>query len=346
MTIFKCVVALLSIGLTLMAIPLPAKMVVKVAHVDPADPFMSADHSAAVVFKTMVETATGGDIEVRVYPSSTLGSGREQMSMLKDNVIQVHLATAGNMATMYPLIGVLDTPFAIPNMSVAWEVFDGWYGEKIKKSIYEKTGLRCLEVLDQGGFFHFTNNKRPIRTLDDIKGIKFRTMTLPSHIAFFRSMGASAIPTAWAEVYTALQTGVVDGQHNPFAPILGSKLYEVQKYLTLSGHIWSTHWFLVNDQWYQSLTDDQKQIVRNAAAVGKVCGRGITKIYECSDKGMAVIQKKTIVNQISIKDKEKFGQVTIPAMRTFIKESLGEEGVVLQDDFLKAIKEARTKLGY
>ena len=74
-----------------------------------------------------------------MYPSSTLGSGREQMSMLKNNVIQVYLATAGNMATMYPLIGVLDTPFAIPNMSVAWEVFDGWYGEKIKKSIYEKT---------------------------------------------------------------------------------------------------------------------------------------------------------------------------------------------------------------
>jgi TRAP-type C4-dicarboxylate transport system substrate-binding protein len=231
-------------------------------------------------------------------------------------------------------------------MSVAWEVFDGWYGEKIKKSIYEKTGLRCLEILDQGGFFHFTNNKRPIRNLDDIRGIKFRTMTLPSHIAFFRSMEASAIPIAWAEVYTALQTGVVDGQHNPFAPILGSRLYEVQKYLTLSGHIWSTHWFLVNEQWYQSLTDDQKQIVRNAANVGKVSGRGITKIYECSDKGMAVIQKKTVVNQLSIKDKEKFGQVTIPAMKEFIKESLGEDGVAMQDDFLKAIKEARLKLKY
>ena len=123
-------------------------------------------------------------------------------------------------------------------------------------------------------------------------------MTIPTHINFFRSMGASAIPIAWSEVYTSLQTGVVDGQHNPFAPILGSNLYEVQKYLTLSGHIWSTHWFLVNDQWYQSLTDAQKKVVRNAATVGKVCGRGITKIYECSDKGMTVAQKKIIVNQL------------------------------------------------
>lgn len=343
---FICAVAIISMSLTLTAVPTTAKMVVKLGHVDPADPFMSADHSAAVVFKTMVETATNGALEVLVYPSSTLGSGREQMLMLKNNVIQVYFATAGNMATMYPLIGVLDTPFAIPNMSTAWEVFDGWFGEKIKKSIYEKTGLRCLEVLDQGGFFHFTNNLRPIRTLDDIKGIRFRTMTLPSHVAFFRSMGTSAIPISWAEVYTALQTGVVDGQHNPFAPILGSKLYEVQKYLTLSGHIWSTHWFIVNDQWYQSLTYDQKQIVTNAANVGKVCGRGITKIYESSNKGMAVIQKKTEVNQLSIKEKEKFGQVTIPAMREFIKKNLGEEGVELQDNFLKAITEAREKLGY
>lgn len=343
---FVCTVAILLISLTLLSMPTHAKMIVKVSHVDPADPFMSADHSAAVVFKTMVETATNDDIEVRVYPMSTLGSGREQMSMLKNNVIQVYLATAGNMATMYPLIGVLDTPFAIPNMSTAWEIFDGWFGEKIKNSIYEKTGLRCLEVLDQGGFFHFTNNIRPIRSLDDIKGIKFRTMTLPSHIAFFRSMGASAIPTAWAEVYTALQTGVVEGQHNPFAPILGSKLYEVQKYLTLSGHIWSTHWFMVNDQWYKSLTIDQKQIIRNAATVGKICGRGITKIYESSDKGMAVIRKKTEVNQLSIKEKEKFGRVTIPAMREFIKKNLGEEGVDMQNDFLKAIAEAREKLNY
>jgi TRAP-type C4-dicarboxylate transport system substrate-binding protein len=159
-------------------------------------------------------------------------------------------------------------------------------------------------------------------------------------------MGASAIPIAWAEVYTALQTGVVDGQHNPFAPILGSKLYEVQKYLTLSGHIWSTHWFMVNDEWYQSLTDNQKQIVRNAANVGKICGRGITKIYESSDKGMAVIRRRTEVNQLNVEDKEKFGQVTIPAMRKFIKKHLGEKGVELQDKFLKAISEAKAKLGY
>jgi len=103
---------------------------------------------------------------------------------------------------------------------------------------------------------------------------------------------------------------------------------------------------MVNDQWYRSLDVDQKRIVRNAANVAKVCGRGITKIYECSDKGMLAIKKKCKVNQLSIKDKEKFGKVTIPAMRAFINESLGQEGILLHDDFIRAIAEARAKFGF
>lgn len=339
-------VVVLMLSLTLSVMPVSAKTTIKVAHIDPADPFMSADHSASVVFKAMVEAATNGEIEVRLYPASILGNSRDLMAMLKANQIQVFLSSVGGIGTFYPEIGVLDTPFAIPNMSVAWEVFDGWFGDKIKQNILDKTGLRCLEILDQGGFFHFTNNKRPVTSLDDMKGIKFRTMTLPSHIAFFRSMGSSAIPISWAEVYTSLQTGVADGQHNPFAPILGSKLYEVQEYLTLSGHIWSTHWFLANEQWYQSLSDEHKAIVRNAANVGKVAGRGITKIYESSDKGLPVVQKSMKINSLSPQDKEAFAAVTIPAMQEWVKENLGEEGAALQEDFLKAIKEAREKLGY
>lgn len=323
-----------------------AKMVVKVAHIDPADPFMSADHAAAVVFKNMVENGTNGEIEVRLYAASQLGNERDSMSMLKTGAVQIVLSSAGGLATMYPLLGVLDTPFAIPNMSVAWDVFDGPFGDKLKASIFEKTGIRCLEVLDQGGFFHFTNNKRPVKSLADISGIKFRTMTLPSHIAFFKSMDGSAIPIAWAELYTSLQTGVVDGQHNPFAPILGSKLYEVQKYLTLSGHMWSTHWFLVNNEWYESLTVEQKQVVNDAANVAKVAGRAITKIYESSDKGFPTIAKAMEVNSLSLATKEEFAKVTIPAMTQYIKESLGEEGVALQSDYLEAIKASREKLGF
>ncbi len=322
------------------------KTIVKLAHIDPADPFQSADHAAAVVFKTMVEAGTNGEIEVRIYPASQLGNAKESMAMLKKGTLQLFISSAGGLATVYPLLGVLDTPFAIPNMSVAWDVFDGPFGDELKQSILDKTGLRLIEILDQGGFFHFTNNKRPITSLEDMKGIKFRTMTLPSHIAFFKSMGASAIPIAWAELYTSLQTGVVDGQHNPFAPILGSKLYEVQKYLTLSGHMWSTHWFLANNDWYTSLTPEQEKIVRDAANVAKTAGRAITKIYESSDNGFPAIKKAMEVNSLSTAQKDEFAKVTIPAMTEFIQTDLGDEGVALQKDFLDSIKASREKLGY
>jgi len=337
---------IMMIGLTFAAIPVSAKIICKVAHVDPGDPFMSPDQAGAIVFKSMVETATNGEIEVQIFPASVLGKERESMEMLKNNLIQVYIATVGGMASVYPLIGILDLPFAIPNFSVAYEVFDGWFGDKLKKSIFDKTGIRCLEVTDQSGFFHFTNNKRLIRTPEDFKGIKFRTMALPSHIAFFKALGSSAIPISWAEVYTSLQTGVADGQHNPTVVILSGKLYEVQKYLTLTGHLWSTHWFLMNEGWFKSLTDEQKKIVTDAARTAKVAGRGITRIYESSEKGLPFLEKNMKVYQPSIKEKEGFASITIPTMKSFIKENLGEEGVALQRDFLKAIEDAKKKFGY
>jgi len=320
--------------------------VIKLAHVDPANAFMSADHAAAVVFKSMVEAGTNGEIEVRIYAQSQLGNARDSMAMLKTGALEAFISPAGGLTTLFPLLGVIDTPFAIPNMSVAWDVYDGWFGDKLKKMILDKTGIRLLEVMDQGGFFHFTNNKRPVTKLADIKGIKFRTMTMPSHISFFRSMGATAIPIAWSELYTSLQTGVVDGQHNPFAPIQSAKLFEVQKYLTLSSHMWSTHWLLVNDKWFASLSAEQQKVVRNASIVAKTASRAITKIYESSEKGLPLIMKSMKVNALSSAAKDEFAAVTIPAMTEFIKETLGDEGVALQKDFLKAIRESRQKLNF
>ena len=166
-----------------------SKTIIKVAHIDPADPFQSADHAASVVFKTMVEAGTNGEIEVRIYPASQLGNAKESMAMLKKGTLQLFISSAGGLATVYPLLGVLDTPFAIPNMSVAWDVFDGPFGDELSSRSWTKQDFVFMEILDQGGFFHFTNNKRPITSLEDMKGIKYRTMTLPSHIAFFQFNG-------------------------------------------------------------------------------------------------------------------------------------------------------------
>jgi TRAP-type transport system periplasmic protein len=323
-----------------------AKRIFKLGHIDPDDPFIAPDQAAAVVFKNMVMTATNGEIEVQIFPSSVLGKERESMEMVKNGLVQGYLASAGAMAFFWPVIGILDTPFAIPNFSIAYDVFDGWFGEKLKRSFFEKTGIRCLEITDASGFFNFTNNKKQIRSAEDVKGIKFRSMALPSHIAFFKAMGATAIPISWAEVYTSLQTGVVDGQHNPLGQIIQNKIYEVQKYLSLTNHIFSTHWFLVNKEFMLSLPIEQQKIISDAALVAKIGSRGITRIVASTDKGIPFLAKHMEIYQPSAKEKETFAAVTIPAMRAFIRDNLGETGISLQNDFLKAIEDSKQKLGY
>lgn len=342
-----------AIGLYLIALTLMisvnqshGKRIFKLGHIDPDDPFLAPDQAAAVVFKNMVMTGTNGEIEVHIFPSSILGKERESMEMVKNGLLQGYLASAGAMASFWPTVGILDTPFAVPNFSVAYDVFDGWFGEKLKSSFFQKTGIRCLEITDASGFFNFTNNKRQIRSLEDVKGIKFRSMALPSHIAFFKALGASAIPISWAEVYTSLQTGVVDGQHNPLGQIIQNKIYEVQKYLSLTNHIFSTHWFLINEDFFRSLSNEQQKIVSDAALVAKVASRGITRIVASTDRGIPFLAKRMDIYQPSAKEKESFAAVVVPAMRSFVKENLGAGGVAIQNDFLKAIEESKKRLGY
>jgi len=338
------VVIALCLGLT--AMPASAKKLIKLAHVDTDDPTISSDHAFSVVFKNLVESGTNGEIEVKIYPASVLGKERESMEMVQRGLIQGYLATTGAMATFWPLVGVLDTPFAIPNYSVAYDVFDGPFGDKLKTSIEEAVKVKCLEVTGAAGFFCFTNSKKQIRTVDDVKGIKFRTMSMPSHIAFFSSMGASAIPISWSEVFTAMQTGVVDGHHNPLGQIIYAKIYEVQKYLTLTNHIFSTHYFIMNDAFFKGLTPEQKKVVLDAARVAKVASRGIPRTYLSTDKGLPFLAKHMDVYQPTLEEQKTFANVAIPAMQKWVKENLGEEGAALQDDFLKSIADSVKKLGY
>lgn len=323
------------------------KSVIKVAFIGSDDPYVSVDGATAVVFKNLVETGTNGEVEVQLYPGGVLGQEREMMEMLKAGMIQVHLATAGSMGAFFPLYGVFDIPYLIPSYSVAYDVWDGWFGNKVDQLIFAKTGLRSLGFFAQSGFYHITNNKKVIKNVDDVKGLKFRTMTLPSHIKVFEAMGASAIPISWAELYTSLQTGVIDGQHNPVGYIVQGKLQEVQKHMTLTGHMYAVGFFLVNDQWFQSLTLDQKNVVLDAARVAKTAARGMNSLVNADiEKGLPFLKKYMEIYKPSPAELKGFQDATIPPMRKYISETLGQEGTDLLNDYIKAVKESEQKLNY
>lgn len=324
-----------------------AKSVIKLAFVSSADPYLSVDGATAAVFKNLVESGTNHDIEVHLFPASVLGQERETMEMLKGGLIQVNLATAGSMGSFFPLYGVFDIPYLIPNLSVAYDVWDGPFGKKVDDLILKKTGLRSLGFYGQDGFYHLTNNKHPIKSVADMKGLKFRTMTLPSHIKFFESMGASAIPMSWAELYTSLQTGVIDGQHNPIGYTIQGKFYEAQKYMTLTKHMYAVGFLLVNDAWFQSLSQEYQNIVVNAARVARVAGRGISAIVQADEnKGIPFLEKNMKIYSPTAEEVEGFAKVTIPAMKSYVKESLGKEGESLLNDYIQAVDQSKKKLGY
>lgn len=315
-----------------------AAKTLKLHHLNKDDPFDNPTGAMATVFKSLVEAGTNGTVIVETFPSGQLGKDKDVVQQVKAGVIQAGIHSVGGFASVYPLIGVLDVPFAFSNISKTYEVFDGPFGAKLAASIEKNTGLHSLGFGDSGGFFHLTNSKRPIHTPADMKGVKIRTMGLDTHKAIITAMGGQPAAISWSEVYTALQTGVADGQMNPIPIIAFAKFQEVQKYLTLSGHIFAPYVWVMNQDFWNSLTDSEKGVVNYAAQSAIVAGRGMGRIIEASDRGLVALSKTLEVNTLTAAEKEEFRRVATPAVKKLIVEKFGAEGEELLNNFLQAVK--------
>lgn len=313
-----------------------AAKTIKLHHLNKDDPFDNATGAMATVFKSLVESGTNGSVLVQTFPSGQLGKDGEVVQQIKAGVVESGIHSTGGFATTYPLIGVLDIPFAFPNISKTYEVFDGPFGAKLAADIEKKTGLHVIGFGDTGGFFQLTNSKRPIHGPADMKGLKIRTMGLDTHKAIITAMGGQPAAISWSEVYTALQTGVADGQMNPIPIIAFAKFQEVQKYLTLSGHLFTPYVWVMNNDFWNSLTDSEKDVVAYAAKSAIVAGRGIGRVVEASDRGLAELSKNMEVNALTAAEKEAFKQAAVPAVKKLIVEKFGAEGEDMMNAFIEA----------
>ncbi len=315
-----------------------AAKVIKLHHLNKDDPFDNPTGAMATVFKSLVEAGTNGSVLVQTFPSGQLGKDKDVVQQVKAGVIQAGIHSVGGFASIYPMIGVLDIPFAFPNISKTYEVFDGPFGAKLAADIDKKTGLHTLGFGDSGGFFQLTNSKHPIHTPADMKGLKIRTMGLDTHKAIISAMGGQPAAISWSEVYTALQTGVADGQMNPIPIIAFAKFQEVQKYLTLSGHIFAPYVWVMNKDFWDSLTDNEKYVVDYAAKSAIVAGRGMGRAIEASDRGLKELSKTMEVNTLTPAEKAEFKRVATPAVKKLIIDKFGDEGKDMLDAFLKAVE--------
>jgi len=315
-----------------------AAKTIKLHHLNKDDPFDNPTGAMATVFKSLVESGTNGSVTVQTFPSGQLGKDKDALQQVKAGVIQSGIHSVGGFASAYPLIGILDIPFAFPNISKTYEVFDGPFGEKLAADIEKKTGLHVLGFGDSGGFFQLTNSKRPIHTPADMSGVKIRTMGLDTHKAIITAMGGQPAAISWSEVYTALQTGLADGQMNPIPIIAFAKFQEVQKYLTLSGHIFAPYVWTMNADFWNSLTDSEKNVVAYAVKSAIVAGRGMGRVIEASDRGLKELSKNMKVNTLTADEKEVFRKASVPAVKKLIIEKFGPEGEEMLNAFLEAVK--------
>ena len=315
-----------------------AAKTIKMHHLNKDDPFDNPTGAMATVFKSLVEAGTNGSVLVQTFPSGQLGKDKDVVQQVKAGVIQAGIHSVGGFASIYPMIGVLDIPFAFPNISKTYEVFDGPFGAKLAADIDKKTGLHTLGFGDSGGFFHLTNSKRPIHTPADMAGVKIRTMGLDTHKAIITAMGGQPAAISWTEVYTALQTGVADGQMNPIPIIAFAKFQEVQKYLTLSGHIFAPYVWVMNNDFWNSLTASEKDVVAYAAKSAIVAGRGMGRIIEASDRGLKELSKTLKVNTLTAAEKAEFKRVATPAVKKLIVKKFGADGEEMMNAFLEAVK--------
>ena len=305
------------------------------AHNAVADPTMH-NQGPALAFKKYVEDQTNGKITVNISPGGALGGTASLQEQTMTGAIEVSCShTEGTIAMVYPKIQVISIPYLFRSVDHALSVFESDIGQEMFEELKNKTGLRVIGFWDNGGFRNFTNNKRPVRNAEDMEGLSIRTMEIPAHMKLVEALGASATPIGWEELYSSLQTGVVDGQENSIPVILGGSLQEVQKYLTLDGHVYSQIHLLANNEWFNDLPLEYQRVIEEAGYRAQVKGREVTRILR--DRGLSEIAaNNTEIYDPTPEEMETFREASQDVVREYIEDQIGEEFV---NEFVEAAEE-------
>jgi tripartite ATP-independent transporter DctP family solute receptor len=207
-----------------------------------------------------IREATGGQLEIKLFPANQLGSDTELLSQVRSGAVEFFNQSSSILATLVPSAGIVNTGFAFANYDAVWQAMDGGLGTFIRAQIAKTPVLTVSRVWDNG-FRHITSSGHEIRMPDDLKGFKIRVPPAPILTSLFKALGAGPAPINFNEVYSALQTKVVDGQENPLPIIATTRLYEVQTSCSLTGHVWDGYWILGNKRAFERLPKNVQDIV-------------------------------------------------------------------------------------
>ena len=239
--------------------------------------------------------------------------------------IQMCSITTGTLSTVDKQILALDIPYLFPSKKAAYTFLDGPMGTNIREAFSNKTGTVML-AFGENGVRQFTNNVRPIKTPEDLKGLKIRVMENPAHIEMLKAMGATPTPIPYGELYTALSQGVVDGQENPVSLTESSRLHEVQKYLSLDGHLYSPFVLIINGGVFNKLSPELQQIVRDGAKEYSDKQRS----FNDQDEKRAINAMKeqgVQITELTVDELNEFAKATQTNILPMIEKELGADFV-------------------
>ncbi len=252
---------------------------------------------ATKVFTNEVEKLSGGKMKIRAFGAASLGSDVQMQQALIGGAQEMMVGSTATLVGITKEMALWDTPFLINNVKEADALLDGPVGQKVKAKLDEK-GLIGL-VYWENGFRNLTNNKRAVNKLEDLDGIKLRVMQNNVFLESFKTLGANAVPLPFSELFSALETKTVDGQENPFNTILSSKFFEVQKYLTVTNHVYSPWIVLVSKKYWDGLSKDEQKVLMDAAAKSRDFERKDTReeaakaLNDLKAKGMQINELPT-----------------------------------------------------
>ncbi|ASQ13714.1 TRAP transporter substrate-binding protein [Sinorhizobium meliloti] len=274
-------------------------------------------------FAELVKEKSGGKIEVKLFPGGTLGGDVQTVSALQGGVIEMTVLNAGILASNVKEFGAVDLPFLFNSGEEADKVMDGPFGTSLMERL-PATGLVGVAYWELG-FRNLTNNRHPVTKLEDIKGLKIRTIQSPIPVELFNALGANAVPLPYTELYTALETGTVDGQENPSANIINAKFYEVQKYMTLTRHQYNPQIVLVSKKFWDGLNDEEKTILQQAAVEARDFQRKVSREQDAA--ALEEIRKTGMeVSELSPEETQKLRDAVKPMIEKFSAD-IGQETV-------------------
>jgi tripartite ATP-independent transporter DctP family solute receptor len=289
-------------------------------------------HRAWVKFKEEIEK--GGHFKVELYPSSQFGNDTEMIESVKTGDITMAVPPSSFLTDEVPEMALIELPYVFPTRQAAIDTLNGEWGTSQLAKL-EGSGMVGLGYMENG-LRHLTNSKRPVKTPEDLNGLKLRTMQVPAHVFLWNDLGSTAEGAPFAELYTNLSTKVFDGQENPIAHIYSQKFYEVQNYMTLTGHVYTAYVPVMNQDFWKSLSSAEQKEIADTFEIARK--HQLTLIDQEESKQLSEIKNngtyKTEVIELTAEEKQKFIDAAQPTLAKYRTE-LGAEAF---DRFIEAIK--------